>query len=128
MLLYINYFVCLINDTFSINLRVYYLFILVKLLLYKKVDNLALGRMEYFEIVEYAHTYEKLERQNVSIWISNFKLSIMKVLLGFLHIEETVALFTTSNQSNNANVKMKIKLVSANALMFLVLEKACEDD
>ena len=50
------------------------------------------------------------------------------MLSGFLHIEETLTLFTTSNQTNNADAKMGMKLVSANSMMFLVMEKAYKDD
>ena len=44
----------------------------------EKADDSA-PRMEYLDIVEYAHKYEKLDRENVPLWISNFRSNIMKV-------------------------------------------------
>ena len=75
-----------------------------------------------------AHTYEKLDRQNVPLWISNFKSSIVKVLSGFSHIEETFTSFITRDKTNNLEAQMDMKTVSINSLMFLVLERACEND
>ena len=43
----------------------------------EKADDSAPRRMGYLDIAEYAHTYEKLDKQNVPLWISNFKLSIV---------------------------------------------------
>ena len=77
--------------------------------------------MEYLDIVEYAHKYEKLDRENVPLWISNCRSSIVKVLSSFSHIEEALALFITCDETNNSEEQqMDIKLVSANSLMFLV--------
>ena len=52
----------------------------------------------------------------------------MKLLWEFSHTEEALALFITSNQLNNADFKMDMKLVSANSLMFVVLQKSCVND
>ena len=67
----------------------------------EKADDPA-SIMEYLDIVEYAHKYEKLDRENVPLWISNFRSSIVKVLSGFSYIEETLDLFITSDETNNA--------------------------
>ena len=59
-------------------------------------------RMECLDIVEYVHKYEKLGRENVPLWISKFRSSIVRVLSGFSHIEEALALFITSDETNNS--------------------------
>ena len=61
----------------------------------EKVDDSAPRRIEYFEIVEYANTYEKLDKQNVPFWISNFQSSMVKIYHD-LHIEEALVLFVTT--------------------------------
>ena len=94
----------------------------------EKVDDSASRRMEYLDIVEYAHTYEKLEGQNVPLWFSNFRSSIVKVLSGFSHIEKALALFIAIDQTNNADAQIYMRVVSANSIMLLVLEKASKDD
>ena len=93
----------------------------------EKADDSVPKRMEYLDIIEYAHTYEKLDRQNVPLWISNFISSIVKVLSVFSHIDEALTLFITS-QTNNADAQIDIRVVSANSMMLLVLEKASKDD
>ena len=93
----------------------------------EKVEDSA-PRMEYLDIAEYAHKYEKLDRENVPLWISNFRSSIVKVLSGFSHIEEALALFITSDETNNSEDQADIKFMSVNSMMLLVLEKASEND
>ena len=94
----------------------------------KKADDPAPRRTKHQDIVEYAHTYEKSDRQNVPLWISNPRSSIVKVLSEFSNIEEVLAYFITSDQTNKADPQMDMKLVLANSLMFLVLENTCEDE
>ena len=69
----------------------------------EKADDSA-PRMGYLDIVEYAHKYEQLDRQNVPLWISNFRPSIVKILSGFSHIEVVFDLFITSDETNNAEI------------------------
>ena len=59
----------------------------------EKADDSAPRIIEYLDIVEYAHTYKKLDGQNVLLWISNFRSIIVNVLSGFSHIEKALALF-----------------------------------
>ena len=57
----------------------------------EKANVSAPRKIEYLDIFDYAHTYEKLDGQNVSLWISNFRSIILKVLSGFSHVEESLA-------------------------------------
>ena len=94
----------------------------------EKANDSAPRKMEYLDIAEYAHTYEKLDNQKATFRISRFRLSIVEVLSGFSHIQEASALFITSDQTNNSEAQIDMKVVSGNSLMFLVLKKACKDD
>ena len=79
--------------------------------------------MENLDIIEYAHTYEKLERQNVPLWISNLRSNIEKFLSGFSHIKEALAIFITCDQTNNSGAQMDMQTVLENSLMFLVWKR-----
>ena len=60
--------------------------------------------------------------------MSNFRSSIVKGLLGFSHIEEALALFISSDQTNNSEAQIDMKFVATNSIMLLVPEKECDDD
>ena len=72
-------YVCLNKNTLITNLRRYYLIYYFFMAAREKIDDSA-RRMEYLDNVEYAHKYEKLDRENVPHWICNFQSSIVKVL------------------------------------------------
>ena len=48
----------------------------------EKTDDSA-PRMQYLDIVEYAHKHEKLDREKIHLWMSYFRSNIVKVLSGF---------------------------------------------
>ena len=77
----------------------------------------------YVQVMSFLHT--QLDRWNVSQWI-RFKTSVVNVLSGFSHIEDALEFSVASD--DNAATMTEMQLVTANALLLLVLEKACEND
>ena len=61
-------------------------------------------------------------------WIKKFKGTVVEMLSGIPHIQETLHHQITSKESKFPASAINTKLVPANALMFTIFKMACESD
>ena len=57
-------------------------------------------------------------------WIGKVKISVVEILSGLSHIQEKVEYSITSEESSLSSSIIDMKLVSANSMIFAILERA----